>query len=317
MAKVFCIGELLIDFISLDIGQSISTASKFEKKAGGAPANVAAAISKLGGKSYFMGQVGDDSLGRYLVDTLEGVGIETSLLKRAGNTTLAFVAIDHEGERDFEFIRGSDGDYRFGSIDLSLIDKGDMIHFGSATAFLEGDLRETYFKLLEYAVESGIFISFDPNYRDLLIEAAYLDTYIESCKYFISRADFVKFSIEELELITQEADLDQAISMIHKLGAEVVAITLGKDGTLLSYDGKTETVPSISIKQVDSTGAGDAFVGGVLRRLSEQDDKKNIGFDKWEEYIHYGNMVGAITCTGFGAIAAMPSVGFEEELLGR
>lgn len=315
MGKVFCIGELLIDFISLDIGENMSKASKFEKKAGGAPANVAAAISKLGGKSYFMGQVGVDSFGKFLRNTLENVNIDTTLLEVGGNTTLAFVAIDNEGERDFEFIRGSDGDYKFHAIDLSLIDACDIIHFGSATAFLEGELRETYFKLLAYAKENDVFVSFDPNYRDLLIKKEYLNTYIESCKDFISQGDFVKFSVEELELITKETDLDRGIKLIHELGARAVAITLGKDGTLLSCDGKQEMVPSVPIKQVDSTGAGDAFVGGVLRKLSEQDNKKIIKFDNWKGYIQYGNMVGAITCTSFGAIDSMPTIGFESEFL--
>lgn len=312
MNKVFCIGELLIDFISLDIGKNILNASKFEKKAGGAPANVAAAISKLGGQSYFLGQVGDDSFGKYLIETLESVKIDSSLVKLEGNTTLAFVAIDDQGERDFEFIRGSDGDYKFDNIDLSLIEANDIIHFGSATAFLEGELKESYFKFLEYAKENNLFISFDPNYRDLLIKEEYLEAYIENCKYFISKSDFVKFSLEELELISGESKMDKALDLIHNMGGKIVVITLGRDGSLLSYKGRREKISSITVKQLDSTGAGDAFVGGVLTKLSQEDNKKDIAFDIWKSYIGYGNKVGAITCTDYGAISSMPSLGFDE-----
>ena len=167
--KVFCIGELLIDFIGKDVNKGLINGVNFEKKAGGAPANVAAAICKLGGEASFLGQVGDDSFGRYLVKVLEDVNINGDMTKIEGKTTLAFVAIDENGERDFEFNRGCDGDYSYSNIDLKKINNGDIIHFGSATGFLEGELKNTYFKLFEYAKENNIFISFDPNYRDALI----------------------------------------------------------------------------------------------------------------------------------------------------
>ena len=86
-----------------------------------------------------------------------------------GSTTIALVGIDENGERNFDFLRGSDGEYSFENIDLSKITKSDIIHFGSATGFLEGELKNTYFKLLEYAKANNIYVSFDPNYRDALI----------------------------------------------------------------------------------------------------------------------------------------------------
>ena len=170
MDKVFCIGELLIDFICKDKGKNLIEGSNFEKKAGGAPANVAVTISKLEGASYFLGQVGKDSFGRYLIKTLKDLDVDTSMTVMEGNTTLSFVAIDEEGERDFEFIRGSDSQYDFKNIDLSKISSEDIVHFGSATGFLEGKLKETYFKLFHYAIDNKMFISFDPNYRDNLID---------------------------------------------------------------------------------------------------------------------------------------------------
>lgn len=306
MDKVFCIGELLIDFIGKDINKGIKNGANFEKKAGGAPANVAASVVKLGGNSVFLGQVGNDSFGRFLVETLEKVNIDTSMTKMEGCTTLAFVAIDENGERDFEFNRGSDGEYSFDSIDLSKITKNDVLHFGSATGFLDGELKNTYFKLLKYAKENDMFISFDPNYRDALITEEKLAGFIEDSKTFIKDADFIKLSDEEIRLITGIQDLNEGVCELHKIGAKVVAITLGAEGTLISNGEEKEVVPSIKIKQVDSTGAGDSFVGAVLKQVADLEDKKNISFDKWKEIIAYSNKVGAITCTNYGAIDSMP-----------
>ena len=305
MNKVFCIGELLIDFIGKDIGTGLKSGVNFEKKAGGAPANVSAAVCKLGGEAYFLGQVGDDSFGRFLVDMLKSLDINTEMTKMDGYTTLAFVAIDENGERDFEFHRGSDGKYSFDNIDLEKINNNDIIHFGSATGFLDGELKNTYFKLLEHAKENNIFISFDPNYRDMLIQD--LDKFVEDCKSFIKYADFIKVSDEEIKLITKEDDIKEGVKKLHEFGAKFVAVTLGAEGTLISYGNNVEVIPSIKIKQVDSTGAGDAFVGGVLKRISEIENKKEIDFDKWREIIAYGNKVGAITCTNYGAIDSIPT----------
>ena len=272
MNKVFCIGELLIDFIGKDIGTGLKSGVNFEKKAGGAPANVSAAVCKLGGEAYFLGQVGDDSFGRFLVDMLKSLDINTEMTKMDGYTTLAFVAIDENGERDFEFHRGSDGKYSFDNIDLEKINNNDIIHFGSATGFLDGELKNTYFKLLEHAKENNIFISFDPNYRDMLIQD--LDKFVEDCKSFIKYADFIKVSDEEIKLITKEDDIKEGVKKLHEFGAKFVAVTLGAEGTLISDGNNVEVIPSIKIKQVDSTGAGDAFVGGVLKRISEIENKK-------------------------------------------
>ena len=305
--KVFCIGELLIDFIGMDLNKGLINGVNFEKKAGGAPANVAAAVCKLGGEASFLGQVGDDSFGKYLIKVLEDVNINVDMTKIEGNTTLAFVAIDENGERDFEFNRGCDGDYSYSNIDLNKINSGDIIHFGSATGFLEGELKDTYYKLFEYAKENSIFISFDPNYRDALISNDKLEQFISDCKVFIKDADFIKLSDEEIKLITKEETIENGVIKLHEMGAKVVAVTLGSRGTLLSINSQMNIVPSIKIKQVDSTGAGDAFVGAVLKQVAAIEDKGLISRDKWNEIIEFANKVGAITCTNYGAITSIPT----------
>lgn len=305
--NIFCIGELLIDMVCVD-NKGLKDGEKFEKKAGGAPANVAASICKLEGNAYFLGQVGDDFFGTYLVEMLDSLDINTEMTVKKGSTTIALVGIDADGERNFDFLRGSDGEYSFDNVDTSKITSSDIIHFGSATGFLDGELKNTYFKLLDYAVTNNIYVSFDPNYRDALITEDKLDKFVEDCVSFLRKSDFTKLSDEELFLITKEKDITVGVNKLHELGVKVVTITLGSKGTYLSVAGKNEIIPSIKITQVDSTGAGDSFVGAVLKQLSEIEDKKNVSFEEWRNIVNFANKVGAITCTNYGAIASMPTL---------
>lgn len=305
--SIFCIGELLIDMVCVD-NKGLKYGEKFEKKAGGAPANVAASISKLDGNAYFLGQVGNDFFGKYLIELLKDLKINTEMAVEKGSTTIALVGIDENGERNFDFLRGSDGAYSFENIDLSKISNLDIIHFGSATGFLGGELKNTYFKLLDYAKANKIYVSFDPNYRDALITSDKLEEFTEDCIKFLKESDFAKLSDEELILITKEEDVTAGVNKLHDLGVKVVTVTLGSEGTYLSVNGQNEIIPSIKIKQVDSTGAGDAFVGAVLKQIAELEDKRNMSFEAWRKIISFANKVGAITCTSYGAIASMPTL---------
>ena len=305
--SIFCIGELLIDMVCVD-NKGLKNGEKFEKKAGGAPANVAASICKLDGKAYFLGQVGADFFGKYLLELLRDLKINTEMAVAEGSTTMALVGIDENGERNFDFLRGSDGEYSLGNVDLSKISNSDIIHFGSATGFLDGELKKTYFKLLEYAKDNNIYVSFDPNYRDALITNDKLEAFVEDSITFLKKCDFAKLSDEELFLLTNEKDITSGVKKLHELGVKVVTITLGVNGTYISVNGENEIVPSIKIKQVDSTGAGDAFVGAVLKQLSDIEDKRSIGFEQWKSIVAFANKVGAITCTNYGAIASMPTL---------
>lgn len=306
--NIFCIGELLIDMVCVD-GKGLKNGVNFEKKAGGAPANVAACISKLEGSAYFLGQVGKDYFGTHLMEILQSLHINVDMVAQEGQTTIALVGIDEKGERNFDFLRGSDGDYGYHNIDLGQIKSSDIIHFGSATAFLEGTLKETYFDLLSYGKSQGAFISFDPNYRDALISEALLPGFIKDSLTFIKQSDFVKVSDLELELLTGKADIDEGVAALHALGAPVVTVTLGAKGAYVSVNGKGELIASLPIAQVDSTGAGDAFVGAALKQLGDVPfaERKGLTLEDWCKIITFANRVGAITCTNYGAIASMPT----------
>ena len=156
--------------------------------------------------------------------------------------------------------------------------------------------------MLQYAKDKGHFISFDPNYRSALITNT--EQFSQDCLTFIKHAHFVKVSQEEATMLSKESDLQQAALKLLNYGAKVVAITLGKDGTLLATNEGQTIVSSISIQQVDTTGAGDAFVGAMLYQIAQSEHTLSYHFKDLTAFISFANKVGAITCTNYGAIAS-------------
>lgn len=308
--SVLCVGELLIDFFCTDIDTDLTEGLHFSKRAGGAPANVAAAISRLGGKALFSGKVGQDPFGHFLKTTLERVSVDTTLLimDAEAPTTLAFVSLKANGERDFVFHRGADAFLRKEEVDEETVRETGLLHFGSATALLSDPFCKTYFELMEDGLKRGQFISFDPNFRaDLWRGTEAL--FIERSQKAISYSDFVKVSEDELTLLTGAEVRLEGVKLLHDLGAQFVAVTLGKEGTLISNGESIEMIPSISVHSIDSTGAGDAFVGATLYQLSKEPDPKAIltDFEEIKKIIRFANKVGALVCTKVGAIDALPT----------
>ncbi|MEK5469794.1 carbohydrate kinase [Paenibacillus sp. FSL R7-0210] len=317
--SVLCAGELLIDFFCTDVDVSLTAGRHFSKQAGGAPANVSAAIARLGGHSAFLGKVGADPFGFFLKQTLEEQNVDTSmlLLDPASPTTLAFVSRSANGERDFVFHRGADQLFRLEELDRAAVREAAMLHFGSATALLADPFREVYMTLMDEAKANGQFVSFDPNYRGDLWTGRQ-EEFITLSRAGISKADLVKVSDEELQLITSEADRDAALDMLHEWGAGVVAVTLGKDGTLISSPDSRLLIASITVKSIDSTGAGDAFIGALLCRISQLAHPADFtrSAELQREFITFANRVGAMVCTKVGAIAALPTLDEVQEFAG-
>ncbi|MGM0874738.1 MAG: carbohydrate kinase family protein [Bacillota bacterium] len=310
-SSIICIGELLIDFFCTDVDIDLIDGQKFEKQAGGAPANVCATIVKLGGSALFCGKVGNDPFGHYLRKTLDGLNVDTSMivLDNEHPTTLAFVSLKANGERDFVFNRGADAFLTEEDLDKNKLKEFAILHFGSATALLDDPFQSTYLNTMRTAKEAGKFISFDPNFRKDLW-AGRIQTFVDLVKEGIALADFVKVSDDELKIITGMNDVTKGISSLHKLGARVVAVTLGKEGTVISNGQNIEIVPSIKVDSIDSTGAGDAFVGATLFQLSKEEDPKKVleDFEYLKKIISFSNKVGAIVCTKVGAISAIPNI---------
>ena len=305
--KVLCIGEALIDMICTDVNVSLSSGQHFLKKAGGAPANVAAAIAALGGDVSMAAKVGDDPFGHHLIELLDTMGVHTSLLIKdpAHFTTFAFVSLMNDGERDFYFNRGADKELTIYDLAALKLEEYSIVHFGSATAFLPGPLQNTYIELFAKAKQAGCLISFDPNYRHLLFQNNSA-SFISQCAPFIENCDFFKLSDEEAILITSAESVAVAAIALRKKSKAVFTITLGKEGTMLCIDDQIEIIKSIPIQPVDATGAGDAFVGAVLYQLNKHTsvDIKKLSFENWKLIISNANKAGARTCEYMGAMEA-------------
>ncbi len=305
--KILCIGEALIDLICVDKGKSLADGNNFLKKAGGAPTNVAAAIAALGGQVELAAKVGVDPFGKHLIEVMNDFGVSTKWMLQDENyfTTFAFVSLMENGERDFYFNRGADGQLSRQEVDAINLDEFSIIHFGSATGFLPGPLQAAYQGLLQKALLKNIFISFDPNYRHLLFKND-TQNFIDQSWNFLECCNFFKVSDEEALLITGASTLNDAVAIFFEKTKAVFAITLGKDGTMLGLNNKTVIVPSIAVTPVDTTGAGDAFVGAVLYQLSNKTLAaiKQLSADDWQAIVANANKAGARTCEYMGAMEA-------------
>jgi fructokinase len=307
LKKILCIGEALIDMICTDKGSSLSHGQHFLKKPGGAPTNVAAAIAALGGEVELAAKVGVDPFGHHLIEVMESFNVSTRWVLRDKEhfTTFAFVSLMENGERDFYFNRGADGQLSVDDIAGIDLSEFSIIHFGSATSFLPGPLKSAYVELLHRALKTDILVSFDPNYRHLLFKGN-MQTFVDQSWNFLNRCHFFKVSDEEAMLLTGTETLDEAVAALSTQTEGVFAITLGKDGTLLGLNKQTYIVPSIPVKPVDTTGAGDAFVGAVLYQLSSKtaDEVKGMSVDDWKIIVGNANKAGARTCEYMGAMEA-------------
>lgn len=311
MNKILCIGEALIDMICTNKGTTLNNGENFIKKAGGAPTNVAAAIAALGGKVDLAAKVGADPFGNHLIEVMKSFGVGTKFIVQDPNhfTTFAFVSLMKNGERDFYFNRGADGELSIADIKNIQLKHYPIIHFGSATGFLPGKLQKTYLSLFKQANDNNQFICFDPNYRHLLFQNNQ-KSFIQLSLKFIQQCQFFKVSDEEALLITNTTNLNDAANILISKTKAIFAITLGAKGTLLSVNGEIIIIPSIKVKPKDTTGAGDAFVGAVIYQLSllKKSQLKEISKETWIEIIRKANKAGARTCEFFGAMEAFKNL---------
>ncbi|HEY3418788.1 MAG TPA: PfkB family carbohydrate kinase [Armatimonadota bacterium] len=310
MHDVTCLGELLIDFTSLQPGASIIDTPGFEKHAGGAPANVAVGVSRLGGSAAFLGMVGDDEFGRYLAKMLADRGVNTAGLRysRQAHTTLAFVALRADGEREFIFYRnpGADMLYSVGDLDEALITAGRIFHHGSISLIAEPN-REATLRAIALARAQGRLISYDPNLRlNLWPDAACAR---EGIHLALHTADLLKVSDEEMTFLTGETDLDAGMAHLRSLGIPMVVVTLGAQGCAYSWGDARGRVTALPRQAVDTTGAGDAFVAGVLYHLTHlTEDPAHLPADTIEGILAFANAVAGYTVTRRGGIPSMPTL---------
>lgn len=299
--SVVCLGELLIDFVALEHGVTVGEASGFIKAPGGAPANVAVAISRLGHESAFLGQVGDDPFGHYLADVLEAEGVDMRGLtfSTEARTALAFVSLTSQGERSFVFYRHPSADMlmRPDQVVLEVLNDRKIFHFGSIT-LIDEPCRSATLMAAQSAHSRGMLISYDPNLRLSLWPSA--DAAREGMLTGLNFAQVVKVSDEEVEFLTGGHD----VTPLWRQETQLIAVTQGSKGaTIYTRKGQLH-VPGYSVRTLDTTGAGDGFVAGLLVGILEHWGNHMAHL---ETIVRFANAVGALATTQLGAIPALPS----------
>lgn len=320
MGTLYSIGEVLIDFIPLQKGQALKDVMSFERAPGGAPANVAAAIAKLGGRSKMITKLGADAFGDFLLEKLEETGVDTSYIIRTNeaNTGLAFVSLREDGERDFSFYRKPSADLLLTAdeVDNSIFETGDILHFCSVD-LVDSPMKQAHVKAIQSAKESGALISFDPNVRLPLWDSS--DACRETILEFIPKAHIVKISDEELTFITRIENEDKAIASLFAGDVQTVIYTKGAAGATLYVRDITIDSIGYSVDVQDTTGAGDAFIGALLYQLLEaKADPKGLSavlVHHGRSILAFANAAGAISTTGKGAISSLPSKNQIEDML--
>jgi fructokinase len=317
--RIVCQGELLLDFVAVGSEQSIETASTFQKAPGGAPANVAVGVSRLGVSSGFIGKVSDDAFGRFLRETLvaDRVDVRGLVVDPRARTPLAFVGQEPGGGLTWIFYhRGlADSTLRSDELHLELVSQARVFHFGSVGLAAEPG-RSATLEAARTAADRGCIVSFDPNVRLELWDSAdearqwILDT--------LPLAEVLKVSGDELAFLTEIDEPGRAAAALQRAGPPVVVVTLGSAGAYIRAGSSEATVPGFEVDAVDPTGAGDAFVAGLLTRLVDGDVwPGQRPMAELVEAVRFANATAALSTTQVGAIPSLPRRDAVEALLAR
>ncbi|MDE0468682.1 MAG: PfkB family carbohydrate kinase [Candidatus Poribacteria bacterium] len=308
MPKALCIGELLIDFVSTTPDVTLTEAPGFVKAPGGAPANVAVGLAKLGMDAGFIGKVGADAFGDFLRETLQQNGVNTDYLiaGEGSRTTLAFVATRSDGMKDITFYRhpGADIQLSPNEINIDYIQSAELLHYGSVS-LSHSPSREATLHAIQSARAGGARLSYDPNLRLMLWDSA------RDAKRWIWEvmpyADVVKISEEEWEFVTGDADFEQGIKRILGLGVKLLVVTLGERGCYYTNGFAEGFVDGFIVNVVDTLGAGDAFVAAMLTQLSQYMDLTALVKGQLDPIMRYANAAGALATQKVGVIPALPT----------
>ncbi|HEX8834013.1 MAG TPA: PfkB family carbohydrate kinase [Abditibacteriaceae bacterium] len=307
MARAVCLGELLVDMVSDTTDASLAEATRFLKAPGGAPANVAVGLARLGIETSFVGQVGDDPYGDWLRGIVEAENVDVShlLTSRIARTTIAFVATRADGKKDICFYRNPGADALLNSADLrpSLFDGANLFHCGSVS-LSQSPCREAQFRAATMAFERGLLISFDPNWRPSLWEN--FDEARRLIWQMISLSHIVKVADEEWEFITGTTDLEEGAAKIREAGPRLVVVTRGAEGAYYNSEFGSGEVPGLKVNAIDTLGAGDAFVAGLLSEVLHAASFDEFLTNNLDGAVRFANACGAFATQTAGAIPSLP-----------
>jgi fructokinase len=286
----------------------LAEVSAFYPKPGGAPANVAAGVARLGRRSAFIGKVGDDPFGHHLAAVLSAEGVETRGMRfdDEARTTMAFIASPDPNTNEYLFYRnpGADTRLRAEELDDDLLRNCKALHFGSLS-LVEEPIRSAALKAVEIVAASGGLVSLDVNYRPTLWASA--DAAYEAVMAVISQVDLLKVNEEELSLLTGEKDPSVGGMALIKMGPKLCVMTSGTEGSYFATAEGTGFVPAFPVETVDATGCGDSFVAGLLSQVTAIDLQTVFpGVEQMRQIVTFANAAGALTAQTKGVIPALP-----------
>ena len=280
------------------IGEEKNGIITYERKAGGAPFNVACALKKFGADVKFVGSVGDDLIGQFLIKYAKDFGMDISYIHKNAdrNTTLAFVELNEEGDRSFCFYRKNTADYFMPEVSDELIKSADIVCIGSLM-LADANCVEYALDIIKRAHTFGKTVAFDVNYRTDIYRDK--ESALRTYKKILAEADIVKFSEDEVETFTED--------YVNSLTDKLVLITLGKEGSEWRYKGESNRIPAITVKPIDTTGAGDAFFAGALS-IIDKNVENSLSAKVLNDSLRFGNIAGALNTLGRGAIDNLPDL---------
>ncbi len=312
MPDVVCLGELLIDFVAVETNRPAAEVATFQRAPGGAPANVACGLARLGRSAGFVGMIGDEPFGHFLRATLEAAGVDTSHLLSTdrARTTLAFVGVHDDGRKEIFFYRNPGADMLLEpeDIDEDYVRGAHAFHFGSISMIDPGP-RAATIRAARAARDAGRLVSFDPNWRPALWtdEAAARDAIREGLRF----ADLVKISEEEWRMVTGVDDLASGAAKILDAGPKLVVVSRGPRGCAYFHASGSGEAPGYAVDVLECTGAGDGFVASLVADLLDflRQGKRlaNLTPHVLDRIARRANAVGAMACTKAGAIPALPT----------
>src|SRR4051812_9246821 len=299
MNPVLCLGELLIDIIADDGATSLEEASHFAARPGGAPANVAVALARLGGPAAFCGAVGDDPFGARLRKTLvqNGVAAEALFSLSGTDTTLAFAWKNAAGDGNFRILRLADTGLTPAMVDSADVPSKSAIVLGSV-GLTDDPSRSALYHAVDLGRTNNIPVIVDINIRPSLWGSR--DESIEACRYIMDQATILKLSVDDAAFLFGHNDPDQIFGQSF-VSNPIVLLTDGARGSWFrTATGQIDHVAAFSIQAIEPTGAGDAFTAAIISRFL----RSNRAPDK--DDVRFASAAGAITATRVGAIESLP-----------
>jgi fructokinase len=306
---VVCLGEALVDLLPDRRGR-LEDCDRFEACPGGAPANVATGLARLGVRVAFRGVLGEDPFGRLLSRMVEAEGVRCAFRLTAERPTgMWFVALDERGERSFFSPNArfsADKLLNPADVDRALLARAAWLHVGSSAHVLP-DAQAALREAVAAARSLGACVSFDPNVRAHLWDD--LGALRRLCADVLPLCTLVKVSEDEAEVVTGEGDPERAASRLASLGVKLACVTLAERGALVRRGDERFLVPADPVEVVDTTGAGDGFVAGLLAAIVARGGVEAIPRAELHRAVAFANRVAGRVCTRLGAVAGLPRAG--------